>query len=265
MPQTSEQQEHLQCHCSDPENNFTEPVVLVLTLEEIQAERTEGAPHSAGTAHWPYAQLAHVQAHVDGRSWRHCCRRLSAKPVSFSTSSFLRFSRTAACLQSDPAGPFPIPVRTGYSLASHVRASPKILRFLYRFHLGSFVAASVHAVLTVMFLTLHSRPRQCLPPRRRPGRPGRSPGGAEPGATGGGRRMSASGAAMVASWCCATAGCAPRPTTWHAWAWASGPSVGAQAGRAWPQTPRADPVPALAGGAVQWLLLRSRLHRPEGL
>lgn len=70
------------------------------------------------------------------------------------------------------------------------------------------------------------RPRRPCPRRRRANGAGRRAGGAERGPRGSGPRTSASAAGTAASWCCATAGPAPRPTTWPAWAWASGPSVG---------------------------------------
>lgn len=81
-----------------------------------------------------------------------------------------------------------------------------------------------------MYLILNSRPQHPFLQRRRAKRPRKKPGGVEQKVKERrSLRMSASAVATGASWCCVTASSAPRPTTCHAWAWASGPSVGEQA------------------------------------
>lgn len=85
--------------------------------------------------------------------------------------------------------------------------------------------ARVRLIHEPCFLLRSRRPRPCLQ-RKRGKRPRRRAGVAEREARGSGRRTSASAVATAASWCCATAGPALRPTTCPAWAWASGPSVG---------------------------------------
>lgn len=60
--------------------------------------------------------------------------------------------------------------------------------------------------------------------RKRVKRPRRKPGGAEPRVKeSGSQRTNASAVVMADNWCCVTASSAPRPTTYPAWAWASGP------------------------------------------
>lgn len=101
-------------------------------------------------------------------------------------------------------------------------------------HLCSFLfffllTASIYVLLSELCLILYSRPQHPFLQRKRVKRPRRKPEGAEPREKGSGsQRMSASAVVMVDSWCYATESSAPRPTTSPAWAWASGPLVGAQ-------------------------------------
>lgn len=113
-------------------------------------------------------------------------------------------------------------------------------RNLYHFgpsFLGIFVVsfffflltASIYVLLIELCLILYSRPQHPFLQRKRVKRPRRKPEGAEPREKGSGsQRMSASAVVMVDSWCCVTENSAPRLTTCPAWAWASGPLVGAQ-------------------------------------
>lgn len=72
---------------------------------------------------------------------------------------------------------------------------------------------------------IDQRPQHPFLQRRRAKRPRKKPGGVEQKVKERrSLRMSASAVATGASWCCVTASSAPRPTTCHAWAWASGPS-----------------------------------------
>lgn len=113
-------------------------------------------------------------------------------------------------------------------------------RNLYHFgpsFLGIFVVsfffflltASIYVLLSELCLILYSRPQHPFLQRKRVKRPRRKPEGAEPREKGSGsQRMSVSAVVMVDSWCYVTESSAPRPTTSPAWAWASGPLVGAQ-------------------------------------
>lgn len=121
-------------------------------------------------------------------------------------------------------GMCPVPIFCPFGVRASPKASGAPAHPLLHFAVHS---GSVHAVLSRRLHFSFSRRQHPSLQRKRAKRPRKELGGGEPEVKGRrSPRTSVSAAGMVASWCCVTASPAPRPTTCHAWAWASGPSVG---------------------------------------